>query len=90
MGKFKSMSKKDKEPDVKIKLDRIFLKLVGLLPADIHTPRTEVPGWDSIRHAELLIALQDEFGFRFTGEEVLQAESYAGLLKVLDARVGSV
>ena len=45
----------------------------GLVAAD-------VPGWDSFNHINLIISIEEEFGIRFTSEEVAGMK-YAGDLK---------
>lgn len=52
-----------------------FLNLLGDILADIvdadslnlseSTVADDVPGWDSINHVRLLLAIESEFGFRF-------------------------
>ena len=31
---------------------------------------TDVPGWDSFNHINLIIKIEEEFGIKFTNEEV--------------------
>lgn len=38
--------------------------------------QSTMPGWDSLRHAELIIKTQKKFGIRFEMKEVLLANSY--------------
>lgn len=56
-----------------------FLNLLGDILADIvdadslnlseSTVADDVPGWDSINHVRLLLAIESEFGFRFDLDE---------------------
>ena len=40
-----------------------------MLGVTAETTAEDVPGWDSIAHVELLIALEEHFGIRFTTGE---------------------
>jgi acyl carrier protein len=54
---------------------RVVADVLGLEPADIgpdSSPDT-VPAWDSVQHMNLVIALEQEFGVRFSPEEIEDA-----------------
>jgi acyl carrier protein len=54
------------------RLRRVVAHVFGLDP-DAVTPATSidtVEGWDSLRHLNLVIALEAEFGVSFTPEEI--------------------
>jgi acyl carrier protein len=54
------------------RLQRVVARVFGLDPEDV-TPMTSidtVEGWDSLRHLNLVIALESEFGVSFTPEEI--------------------
>ena len=40
------------------------------------------PGWDSLRHIELILELESVFGFRFRSDEVEKIMNYDSLLSV--------
>jgi acyl carrier protein len=66
------------------KLTSIFRSLFNqnnLVLRDDMTAR-DVPGWDSFNHINLIIQIEEEFGIRFTNEEVSQL-SNVGELKTL-------
>lgn len=47
----------------------------------------EVPGWDSFGHIQLIIQIEEEFGIRFTTEEVTSFQNVGELMKTLDAKL---
>ncbi len=50
------------------------------------TPQTiaaDVPGWDSIKHIEIIIAIEEKYGFRFTSREVDGLRSVGDLIAVI-------
>jgi acyl carrier protein len=60
-----------------LKFDLIFRKIMNLKaeqPID-DIRRESFPAWDSLRHAELLIAIQVEFGLKIGFNEVLSLNS---------------
>jgi acyl carrier protein len=53
------------------------------------TPQTtaeDVYGWDSVRHVELLVAIERAFGIRFTTGEVATLESVGELADLVSQR----
>jgi acyl carrier protein len=42
------------------------------------SPRTIV-SWDSLKHMNLVIALEEEFRFKFTDEEILSMKDYTSI-----------
>lgn len=48
--------------------------------------RTDGSVWDSLRHMELIFAVEDEFGIRFPEEDLTSIRTYSDLL----ARVRSL
>ena len=45
------------------------------------------PNWDSIRHVELFIALQNKFRVTFSTDEIVNLNSYTALREVLLQKV---
>jgi len=43
---------------------------------DENTSLESVETWDSLRHINLIIALEEEFGIQFSGEEIVNMLSY--------------
>lgn len=46
--------------------------------------RASEPGWDSIRHLELVFALEDAFEVRFDASELAGLDSLEGILTALE------
>ena len=72
--------------------DRLTLLLrreLGLPAFDFRddTKAFEVPGWDSLRHVELLAAIEAEYGLRFRSMEVLRLRSVGELQALIEMRV---
>ena len=54
---------------------RVMADVLGVDPASIgpdSSPDT-IPAWDSVQHMNLVIALEQEFGVRFSPEEIEEA-----------------
>jgi acyl carrier protein len=43
----------------------------------------EVPGWDSLAHAGIIVAIEDEFGIRFKTRDVIAMESVGDLERLV-------
>lgn len=55
---------------------------------DDTTKATEVPGWDSLSHAAVIAAVEDEYGIRFQVREVLRLENVGQLQALVDSKTG--
>ncbi len=69
-------------------LDVIFRKVIGI-PADVSIDgldQDNTARWDSLRNAELLMAVQDQFGFRFKIEEIRKLQSVVVLRAIVEQR----
>ena len=51
------------------------------------TPET-IESWDSVHHLNLVLALEEEYGFEFLPEEMDQAKSVGSLALVVSAKRG--
>ena len=49
---------------------KMFERLTGLSAADRHVDFQNLDGWDSLRFAQFVIALQDDFGIHFSPSEI--------------------
>jgi acyl carrier protein len=71
------------------KLHDVFGQVLGrpveLLPS---TTAAEVPGWDSLSHVELMVAVEQAFAVRLTTREVMGLRNVGELVELL-ARKGS-
>ncbi len=58
-------------------------------PSLIITEKTvaaDIPEWDSLAHINLIIALEQSFGFQFTSEEVTSMANVGDLFRLLEQR----
>jgi acyl carrier protein len=51
------------------------------------TLATEVPGWDSLSHINVLLAVEKQFGVRFKTAEVLGLKTVGDLQRLVDSKV---
>lgn len=65
---------------------RVVFGAPGLQVTDQLSP-DDVPEWDSLKHIDLVIALEGEFGFQLLGSEIAEIKSVGALFSVL-ARYG--
>ncbi len=48
---------------------------------------TEVPGWDSLSHINIVLAVEKQFGVRFKGVEVLRLKNVGDLQRLVDSKL---
>jgi len=58
------------------------------LVLDRNMTARDLPGWDSLAHVTLLIAIERAFGIRFSLMEVHSLESVGALLDQIEAKTG--
>lgn len=58
------------------------------LPIDEGFHQNQCRAWDSVRHVDLVFALEAEFGVVFDADEVGELTSLKGIRKVLEAKLG--
>lgn len=46
----------------------------------------EVPGWDSLKHAEVLVGVEEEYGVRFKALEAIRLKSIQDLQDLVDRK----
>lgn len=51
------------------------------------TTAGEVPGWDSLSHINVVLAVEKHFGVRFKGAEVLRLKSVGDLQRLIDSKM---
>jgi len=57
---------------------------VNSINNDASTSNTE--SWDSLKHMNLIIALEEEFNIEFTDEEIIDSMNYALILNIIEAK----
>ena len=76
------------EPAIYAALAEIFRDLFGRGDL-VLTPQltaTDVPGWDSFRQIEIIMASEERFGIKFTTRELDNLDSLGRLVAVIAAR----
>ena len=70
------------------RLKRVILTELSLDDFDIQdgTLATTVPGWDSLSHVRVLVAVEKEYGIRLKALEVLRLKNVGDLQKIVDAK----
>jgi len=68
--------------------NRLFSVMVDVLQVDetkinIDTSPETIQEWDSLKHMLLLMAIEEEFEFRFTDDEMTQCISAESIMSVL-------
>lgn len=53
------------------------------------TTADEVPGWDSLRHVDIISAVEKEYSIRFKTMEILRLRSVGDLQALVDRRTGT-
>lgn len=71
------------------KLKRVILDELQLddWPFEDGTTATSVPGWDSLSHARIIVAVEDAFGVRFRTGDVVRLENVGQLQALVDRMV---
>lgn len=59
------------------------------LDAEAEIMRESTEGWDSLKHVELLFALEDEFGVEFDEQEQSEIDGVARIVSLLRAKHAS-
>ncbi|MEO8453194.1 MAG: acyl carrier protein [Gemmatimonadota bacterium] len=47
----------------------------------------EVPGWDSLSHAMIVVAVEDEYGVRFSTRDVVGLQSVGDLERLIERSI---
>jgi acyl carrier protein len=56
------------------------------LPEGAQTSRENTPEWDSLRHVEIMFAVEDELSVEFSEEELAELNSVARIVNAVEAR----
>ena len=72
------------------RLKQVILDQLKLDDFDLRddTLAIQVPGWDSLSHVRILTALENEFGVRFRGLEVVRLKNVGELQALVDKKLG--
>ncbi len=51
------------------------------------TLANQVPGWDSLKHVDVILAIEKEFNVKFKSIEVLKCKNIGDLQKLVDTKI---
>ena len=70
-------------------MQRIFREVLedDSLQLSVDDSDATLPGWDSFAHVKLIIGLEEEFGVKFSIDEVAETKSVAGLREIITRNV---
>lgn len=57
---------------------------IALFPDD-NPVRSELPDWDSLKHMELILRLEEHFRIRFSIREVTQIQNLDDIVKIINS-----
>jgi len=71
------------------KLKSVILKELHLDEYEIkdETQANQIPGWDSLNHINVILAIEQEYKVRFKRLEVLKCKNIGDLQKLCDSKV---
>lgn len=60
--------------DVKEKIFKVISQVMGVPVEDVNEDSSpdSIPDWDSLRHMNMILALEEEFGLEFTDEQLVE------------------
>jgi acyl carrier protein len=72
------------------KLKSVILEELELDDFDIvdTTTADKVPGWDSLRHVRVILAVEQAYGVRFRTLEVIRLKKVGDLQALIDRKIG--
>ncbi|NMB82130.1 MAG: acyl carrier protein [Ignavibacteria bacterium] len=70
-------------------LKEVILKQLNLDDFDLkdETIAPEVPGWDSLNHINIILAVEEKFKVKFKSYELLRLKCVGDLQKMLDSKL---
>jgi acyl carrier protein len=72
----------------KIICDELYLD-PSTIEINDQTEAPQVPGWDSLNHANFIVAIEKDYGVRFKGLEVLKCNNVGALQKLVDSKLSN-
>lgn len=72
----------------KIICDELYLD-VNDIEINDDTEAPQVPGWDSLNHANIIVAIEKDYGVRFKGLEVLKCNNVGALQDLINSKLSS-
>ena len=74
------------------RLSELFADILDLAEIKIteNTRAADIDEWDSLTHIQLIVAIEKEFGIKFTSSEISNWKNVGEMLKTIDAKGGMV
>jgi acyl carrier protein len=71
------------------KLKKVILDVLELDDFDIkdETTADQVPGWDSLNHINVILAVEKEYNLKFKGIEILKIKNIGELQQLIDSKL---
>jgi acyl carrier protein len=60
---------------------------VNLVEMNDNTEAIEIPGWDSLNHANIIVTIEKKYSVRFKGLEILKCKNIGDLQKLVDLKI---
>ena len=54
------------------------------------TTANMVPGWDSLSHIQIIVAIEKNYKIKFTGIEILKIKNMGELQRLIDSKLTAV
>ena len=60
----------------------------NILKVEVNTDSTQdnTPEWDSVKHIEVVMALEEQHGIRFDEAQIMGVSSVRGLIEMIEGR----
>ncbi|MBU2494168.1 MAG: acyl carrier protein [Bacteroidetes bacterium] len=70
-------------------LKKVILKQLNLDDFNLNdaTLASDVPGWDSLNHINVILAVEENFNVKFRSMELLRLKNIGDLQKLLDSKL---
>jgi len=74
------------------RLKKIVLRELDLDDYDFseETTANMVPGWDSLSHIQIIVAIEKNYKIKFTGIEILKIKNMGELQRLIDSKLSAV
>ncbi|NVN96614.1 MAG: acyl carrier protein [Bacteroidetes bacterium] len=76
---------------ISLELKKVILKQLDLDDFDLQdeTIAPQVPGWDSLNHINIILAVEEYFKIKFKSVELLRLKQVGDLQKLVDNKLAS-
>lgn len=71
------------------RIKSVFCSVLNMDQIDEHISQTNCPIWDSMRHLNLIVELESEFGVEFEPEEIVDMKNYNQIQRILEMKLQS-